>query len=264
MLTGKSLLFGGSPLRPEATGYGLVYIAKIAIEKQFENTSLEGARCAISGSGNVAQYAAEKLMELKARVVTMSDSNGVLVFRDGMTKEDWEVIVKAKQVNRSRLSDVAASVSGDYIPNRSPWDLDVVPIDYAFPCATQNEVDAHGAQRLVSRGVKGVFEGANLPTTLEGQSVLRNHHPEVIYIPGKAANAGGVGVSGFEMSQNAQRLTWTRTEVDHKLQELMANIYDQMKQYRGNEDGGGTLEKGANKAAFLKVAKAMEELGWVY
>lgn len=260
VLTGKSPLFGGSPLRPEATGYGLVYIAEIAVEKRFGRT-LEGARCAVSGSGNVAQYAAEKLMELNAKVVTVSDSNGVLVFENGMTKEDLETVVRAKQVERSGLSHIANSVSGEYFPGRTPWDLDEISVDLAFPCATQNEITGDGARSLLSRGVLGVFEGANLPTDLEGQEALRG--AGTLYVPGKAANAGGVGVSGFEMSQNAQRLTWTREEVDERLRRLMADIYDRMEENRGAKEDG-TLEAGANRAGFLKVARAMEELGWVY
>lgn len=259
VLTGKSILFGGSPLRPEATGYGLVYIANIAIERN--GKSLIGANCAVSGSGNVAQYAAKKLMEFDARVVTMSDSGGVLVFKDGMTTEDWKVIVKAKQVDRSRLSEIAEEITGVYVSNSSPWTHADVPIEYAFPCATQNEITEEGAKMLISKHVSGVFEGANLPTTLAGQNIIREH-PSVLYIPGKASNAGGVGVSGFEMSQNAQRLTWKAEEVDKKLKDLMAYIYEQMEDSK--DDVSGTLEQGANRAGFLKVAQAMEQLGWVF
>lgn len=258
VLTGKSLLFGGSYIRPEATGYGLVYISKIAIERQL-GRSLEGARCAVSGSGNVAQYAAQKLMQLGAKVITMSDSNGVLIFDDGMTEEDWREIIDAKQVKRARLHSIEDKVSGRYVANETPWSVDGLKVDFAYPCATQNEVTKDGADRLIKNGVVGLFEGANLPTNMEAQQVLRDHADSCpLYIPGKASNAGGVGVSGFEMSQNAQRLQWKPDEVDEKLQELMSNIYDQM------ISAGDTLEKGANRAGFIKVAQAMKELGSVW
>jgi len=261
VLTGKSMLFGGSPFRPEATGYGLIYITKIAVEKRLGRT-LEGSCCAVSGSGNVAQFAAKKLMEFGAKVMTFSDSNGVLVFDDGMTEDDWDSIVEAKNVHRMRLRDIEDKVTGRYIPNESPWTLtdDTTPFHLAFPCATQNEIDGKGAELLLSKGVLGVFEGANLPTTIKGQEVFRSR-PDVIYIPGKAANAGGVGVSGLEMAQNAQRLQWEPEEVDDKLQKMMGEIYEQMEAASGE---GGTLEEGANRAGFLKVTRAMEELGWLY
>lgn len=257
VLTGKSLLFGGSPFRPEATGFGLVYISKIAIEKQL-GRSLEGARCAVSGSGNVAQYAAKKLIEFGAHVVTVSDSNGVLVFDGGMTEADLESVIEAKQVRRARLYSIEKNVTGKYIPRESPWTLENSQYDFAFPCATQNEIDGEAAKHLIENGAKGFFEGANLPTTLEGQKVIREKG--ILYIPGKASNAGGVGVSGFEMSQNAQRLQWNPEDVNNKLQDMMASIYDQMV----SSARGGTLEEGANRAGFLKVVQAMRELGSVY
>jgi glutamate dehydrogenase (NADP+) len=252
VLTGKSILFGGSPLRPEATGYGLVYMTKLAVEKK-SHRSMEGLRCAVSGSGNVAQYAAKKLLELGAKVLTLSDSNGVLFFEDGMTAEDLDKIMELKNAIRGRLYE--GELPGQYFANKSPWQLDV-PFDVALPCATQNEIDEDGAKLLVKNGVLAVCEGANLPTNLKAQEVLRNT-PNLLYLPGKASNAGGVGVSGLEMSQNAQRLTWTEEEVDQKLQGMMSNIFQQI-------DGvGGTLEEGANRAGFIKVATAMKELGWV-
>lgn len=257
VLTGKSLNFGGSPLRPEATGYGLVYMTKLAVEKKL-NRSLEGMRCAVSGSGNVAQFASEKLLELGAKVVTVSDSNGVLVFDDGMTKDDLKVVVECKNVKRGRLRSLDGKVSGRYVDGESPWSLEL-KCDLALPCATQNEIDGDAAKRLVKNGVLGVLEGANLPTNIDGQNVIRDN-PDIIYVPGKASNAGGVGVSGLEMSQNAQRLTWTREEVDEKLQAMMASIMEQMTSASGEN---GTLEEGANRAGFLKVAEAMKELGWV-
>ena len=258
VLTGKSILTGGSHIRPEATGYGVVYITKLAIEKR-HNRSLEGMRCVVSGSGNVWMYCAEKLMGYGAKVMTASDSNGVLFFEDGMTKEDWDIVTECKQVQRGRLSSLEGKVSGQYMAGKSPWSLDI-PFELALPCATQNEIQKEAAERLVKNGVLALVEGANLPTSLDAQDVIREN-PRVIYIPGKASNAGGVAVSGMEMSQNAQRLTWTREEVDEKLQNTMSSIYKQMEDAAGD---GGTLEQGANRAGFLKVAQAMKELGWIY
>jgi glutamate dehydrogenase (NADP+) len=260
VLTGKSVVIGGSHIRPEATGFGLVYMAQIALQRRQQ--SLSGMRCAVSGSGNVAQYACRKLLDLGAKVQTVSDSSGVLQFEEGMTEDDWKAIMECKNVKRGRLAslvDGIPKVSGTYIPGKSPWLLDRVSFDVALPCATQNEIDEEGARRLVRNGVVAVVEGANLPTTIQGQEVLRQEN--VLYIPGKASNAGGVGVSGLEMSQNAQRLTWKPEEVDRKLQEMMTDIYEQMSQV---ESAGGTLEQGANSAGFLKVAQAMKELGWIY
>lgn len=257
ILTGKSLLFGGSEIRPEATGYGLVYITKIAVEKKL-GRSLEGMRCAVSGSGNVAQYASELLMKFKAKVMSVSDSNGVLIFENGMTEADLKAIMDCKNVQRARLSSLESKVSGKYLPGETPWSVDI-KYDLALPCATQNEIRKEGAELLVKNGVLGVLEGANLPTDMESQEIFRE--AKIIYAPGKAANAGGVGVSGLEMSQNAQHLSWKREEVDQKLQDMMSTIYDHMAE---SESSGGTLEQGANRAGFLKVANAMKELGWFY
>jgi glutamate dehydrogenase (NADP+) len=257
VLTGKNILTGGSPLRPEATGYGLVYIAEIAMKDKLDR-SLKGMRCAVSGSGNVAQYASQKLMQLGAKVITMSDSNGVLVFDDGMTEKDWDTIIDCKQVKRGRLSSLDGDVSGRYVANETPWSVNV-KYDFAFPCATQNELDEDGVALLIKNGVLGIFEGANLPTHTKGQDLIRENG-KVMYIPGKASNAGGVGVSGLEMSQNAQHLTWTEEEVDEKLQSMMGNIYKQMQ----SAGKGDSLEAGANRAGFLKVAKAMKDLGFIW
>jgi len=257
VLTGKSPLFGGSPFRPEATGYGLVYITKLAFEKKL-NRSLKGLRCAVSGSGNVAQFASKKLLEFGAKVMTLSDSNGVIYFEDGMNEEDFDIIAECKNVKRDRLSSLAGKVSGRYIDGQTPWRLDV-NFDVALPCATQNEIDGDAAKLLLKNGLLCVGEGANLPTTLQGQEVIRSK-PEIIYLPSKAANAGGVGVSGFEMSQNAQKLTWEPHEVDRRLKAMMADIYRLMEDAAGS---GGTLEEGANRAGFIKVASAMKELGWI-
>lgn len=263
ILTGKPISIGGSFYRPEATGYGLVYIAKLAIEDKLK-TTLKNKKCAISGSGNVAQYAADKLIQLGAKVITLSDSSGVLVFPNGMTKDDWETIIQAKQFDRLRLSQIEENVSGYYVPDTSPWSLppnNELCYDFAFPCATQNEIDKDAALTLIEkRQIRGIFEGANIPLSLQAQSCLRDHKNEVIYIPGKASNAGGVGVSGFEMSQNAQKLVWDSETVDEKLQSLMKHIY---KQLVDSADIDGTLEIGANQAGFLKLVQALDDLGWL-
>lgn len=258
ILTGKSLNFGGSPLRPEATGYGLVYMTKLVVESRLERP-LEGMRCAVSGSGNVAQFAAKKLLEFGAKVITMSDSNGVLVFENGMTESDLEMVMECKNSQRGRLKSLDGKVSGKYTAKETPWSLDV-KYDLALPCATQNEISEDNAKLLIKNGVVGVIEGANMPTSFRAQEVFRSES-SIVYVPGKAANAGGVGVSGLEMSQNAQRLTWKPEEVDQKLKDMMENIYHQLEESSGPD---GTLEQGANRAGFLKVATAMKELGWIY
>jgi glutamate dehydrogenase (NADP+) len=259
VLTGKSMTLGGSHLRPEATGYGLVYMSEIALQHQYQR-SLQGVRCAISGSGNVAQFTAKKLLELGAVVVTVSDSNGVLVFENGMTRQDWEAVMECKNVQRGRLSSLQDR--GRYIPGASPWTLlPDVSYDIALPCATQNEITADYAERFVTYGIKGVLEGANLPTDIQAQQILRQ--AGILYIPGKASNAGGVGVSGLEMSQNAQLWTWSPGDVDQKLRDMMRHIYDQMTGEQSDHHCT-SLEQGANRAAFKKVTKAMQELGWLF
>jgi glutamate dehydrogenase (NADP+) len=242
-------------------------MTQLALEKQIHR-SLMDVRCAISGSGNVAQYAAQKLIQLGAKVVAMSDSNGVLVFDNGMTIDNLEVVMECKNKRRGRLSSIADCVEGRFIPGKSPWSLlSDLTYDIALPCATQNEILAEHARHMVSNGVIGVLEGANLPTNLEAQEILRQ--AGILYIPGKASNAGGVGVSGFEMSQNAQRLIWSSHDVDEKLQDMMSNIYEQMadQQRKSMSDETNvccTLEQGANRAGFLKVANAMKDLGWLF
>jgi len=257
ILTGKGALWGGSPFRPEATGYGLVYIMKIAVEKGL-GKSMEGMRCALSGSGNVCQYAAQKCIEFGAKVISVSDSNGCVVFEDGMTTEQLATMIDCKEVKRARLSTLGEGF-GTYHAGESPWSLEDLKVDLALPCATQNEINGEAAARLVKNGVVGVGEGANLPTDMDGQNAFRA--AGVIYIPGKAANAGGVGVSGLEMAQNAQRLTWKPEEVDTRLKDMMAYIYQQMEDHAPK---GGTLEQGANIAGFIKVVQGMKELGWFY
>ena len=279
VLTGKpSLLLEGSALRPEATGYGLVYIAEHAIKKQLNGRTFEGARCAISGSGNVAQYTAQKLIELGAIVVSMSDSDGTLVFEHsvhGMHKEDLQVILKAKQGDPSiRLweleKDLVAHASEGslrYVPNVSPWTYPELDFEFAFPCATQNEINEDAAQLIMKKNasLRGIFEGANMPLTPTAQSLIRRHSNTIIYLPGKAANAGGVIVSGFEMTQNSSRVQWSAADVDDRLRKVMIDIYEQMEEYSTVEKyGGGTLEDGANRAAFVKITAALKELGWIY
>lgn len=200
-----------------------------------------------------------RLIELGAKVITINDSTGVLVFENGMSADDLTIIEECKNKKRARLSTIADRVSGKYIAGKSPWSIDV-KYDIALPCATQNEIKEDGAKRLVANGVMAVLEGANLPTNMEAQQVLRAAN--VLYVPGKATNAGGVGVSGLEMSQNAQRLTWKPETVDNMLQEMMSDIYDQME--AAVPKSGGTLEAGANRAGFLKVVEALGELGWFY
>ena len=259
VLTGKPRLLGGSDFRTEATGYGLIYIANIALAKR--GGTLKGARCAVSGSGNVAQYTAKKLIDFGAKVISMSDSNGSIIFDNGMTEAEWKVIIDAKQAKRARLSSLFVSqTSGEYVPNHSPWKIRDLKLDYAFPCATQNEINGQAAQRLVQNGAKGVFEGANLPTTTDGQKQFRDS--KIIYIPGKAANAGGVATSGFEMAQNAQRLHWEGADIDERLKRTMLSIYNQIDTI--TVGGECTLEEGANRVGFLKVAEAMKSLGWVW
>mmetsp|Transcript_13422 Transcript_13422/g.20368 ORF Transcript_13422/g.20368 Transcript_13422/m.20368 type:complete len:372 (+) Transcript_13422:540-1655(+) len=257
-LTGKPTALSGSQLRIEATGFGLIYIANFAIEKY--GSTLSDSRCMLSGSGNVSQYAAKKLIELGAKVITLSDSNGVLLFEHGMTRRDWDEIIEIKQVNRGRLSSFSLDKGRErrckYIPKHSPWNMQSIQCDYAFPCATQNEIDENGAKTLIRNGVKGLFEGANLPTTLEAQRIIQQ--AKIIFIPGIAANAGGVSVSGLEMSQNSQCLQWTEEEVDEHLKRIMMDIY------RKIDQSNGSLASGAHRSAFLSVAHAMKDLGWVF
>ena len=256
VLTGKGLTYGGSLARTEATGYGLLYFLEEMLKDN--KKTMANRTMVISGSGNVAIYAVEKAQQMGANVVAMSDSNGVLVFDNGMTQADWDIIVDCKQLKRGRLSSLQDKVSGRYVANETPWSVDV-KYDLALPCATQNELNEDGVALLIKNGVVGIFEGANLPTHIKGQDLIRGNS-EIIYVPGKASNAGGVGVSGLEMAQNAQHLTWTETEVDDKLQVMMANIYKQMQDAAGK---GGSLEAGANRAGFLKVAEAIKHLGWI-
>ena len=255
VLTGKGISYGGSLIRPEATGYGCVYFAEQMLKQR--NDSFEGKRVAISGSGNVAQYAAQKVLELGAKVISVSDSGGTLYYPDGMTEAQWETLMTLKNEQRGRLE----SLHGDgceFIAGQRPWYL---PCDIALPCATQNELDADDARHLIENGCIAVAEGANMPSTLEAVDLLQEHR--ILFAPGKAANAGGVAVSGLEMSQNAMRLHWTAGEVDEKLHCIMQSIHAACERYGREEDGHINYVKGANIAGFVKVADAMLAQGVV-
>ncbi|MBQ8571583.1 MAG: NADP-specific glutamate dehydrogenase [Kiritimatiellae bacterium] len=250
VLTGKGLTFGGSLIRPEATGYGCVYFAQNMLAVKGED--LAGRTCLVSGSGNVAQYAVEKLIELGAKPVSMSDSNGTIYDKDGITKEKLEWIKELKQVRRGRISEYATEFGAEYLEGKRPW---YIPCDAAFPCATQNEINVDEAKALVANGAKLVCEGANMPTCPEGIAAFQAGG--LLYAPGKASNAGGVATSGLEMSQNSLRLSWSREEVDARLKGIMKSIHDNA--YNASEQFGqkGNYVMGANIAGFVKVADAM-------
>ena len=249
VFTGKGLSFGGSLIRPEATGYGLLYFVEAMLKAQ--NTKLEGMSVAVSGSGNVAQYAIEKAIAMGAKVVTASDSAGVVYDPEGFTTEKLAKLMEIKNIKRARISDYAHAMNLEYIKDGSPWQFKV---DVALPCATQNELDLAHANALIENGVKVVAEGANMPTSADAIAAL--HQAKVLFAPGKASNAGGVATSGLEMSQNAQRLSWTQEEVDEKLKSIMVSIHDACEAY-GKQNNHVNYEQGANIAGFVKVADAM-------
>ena len=250
VFTGKGLAFGGSLIRPEATGYGTVYFAEEMLKQQ--GMSFDGLRVSVSGSGNVAQYAVEKAMALGAKVVTVSDSSGTIVDEDGFTSEKLAELMEVKNHLYGRVSDYAQRVKANFQPGVTPWH---VPVDVALPCATQNELTGSDAQTLVRNGVKCVAEGANMPSTLDAIRVFEESR--VLYAPGKASNAGGVATSGLEMSQNAMRLSWPREEVDARLLGIMHSIHEACAQYGRRPDGSVSYVDGANVAGFVKVADAM-------
>jgi glutamate dehydrogenase (NADP+) len=255
--TGKGLDFGGSPLRPEATGYGTVYFASEMLKTRGE--SFKGKTVAISGSGNVAQYAVEKALEMGAKVVTLSDSNGTIYDREGITVEKLEYVKVLKNAIRGRIKEYAEKYpSAEYWPNERPWK---VKADIALPCATQNELNGDDAQTLVSNGCFCVAEGANMPSTPEAIKVFLDN--KILYGPGKAANAGGVAVSGLEMSQNSMRLQWTKEEVDAKLKSIMTNIHASCVKNGKDADGFVNYVNGANISGFIKVANSMLAQGLV-
>lgn len=249
--TGKGNDFGGSLMRPEATGYGNVYFLLNMLATR--NISLEGKRVAVSGAGNVALYTADKLISLGAKVVSLSDSNGTIVIPDGLTREQFERIFDLKTLYRGRLSELEGESWCTYHAGQRPWRI--VDCDIAMPSATQNELDGEDARILLEQGCIAVSEGANMPSTPE--AVHRFIDAKILYAPGKASNAGGVSVSGLEMAQNSQRLHWTAKEVDDKLKEIMADIHAQCVRYGKDDSGFVNYVKGANTAGFMKVARAM-------
>ena len=250
VFTGKGLSFGGSLIRPESTGYGTVYFANAMLEHA--GRDFKGLRVSVSGSGNVAQYAIEKLMQLGAKPITCSDSSGTVIDEAGFTPEKLALLMEIKNHYYGRVAEYAERVGASFEPNVRPWH---VPVDVALPCATQNELDANDAATLVKNGVIAVAEGANMPSTAEAVKIFE--HNGVLYAPGKASNAGGVATSGLEMSQNAMRLSWTRDEVDARLKEIMLGIHAACLKYGEREDGSVSYADGANVAGFVKVAEAM-------
>ena len=262
VLTGKALNWGGSLIRPEATGYGCVYFAQNMLATRGDDVS--GKVCTVSGSGNVAQYLVEKLNQLGAKVVTMSDSNGTIYDPAGIDAEKLAWVMELKNVRRGRMREYADKFTGSrYMEGQRPWN---VPCDCAFPCATQNEINGADAETLVKNGCKLVAEGANMPTDLDGINVYLNSR--ILYGPAKAANAGGVAVSGLEMAQNSQRLDWTSEQVDAKLFDIMRSIHENAYKHAREYSKDCTADftnyvVGANIAGFVKVADAMIDQGLV-
>jgi len=257
VLTGKGASWGGSLIRPEATGYGTVYFAENMLKTKED--SFKGKTVVISGSGNVAQYAAEKSIELGAKVVTLSDSAGYIYDEDGIDAEKLAFVMNLKNKQRGRISEyIKKYSSAQYYEGQRPWS---VKCDIALPCATQNELSGDEAQMLIENGCMCVSEGANMPSTPEAMHTFQK--AGILFAPGKASNAGGVATSGLEMSQNSLRLSWTRKEVDEKLQDIMEDIHNSCMQYGKKEDGSIDYVKGANIAGFVKVADAMLAQGVV-
>ena len=258
VLTGKGLEFGGSLIRPEATGYGNVYFLRAMLRTKGE--SIEGKKVLISGAGNVAQYCAEKVLQLGGKVMTMSDSDGYIYDPDGIDREKLDYIMELKNVYRGRIREyVEEYPTAKYVGDGAkPW---FEKADIACPCATQNELNEEAAKALVANGVIAVAEGANMPSTPEAIRVFQE--AKILYSPGKASNAGGVSVSGLEMSQNSERLSWSSEEVDQKLLWIMENIHENCVKYGTEPDGYVNYVKGANVAGFMKVAKAMMAQGLV-
>lgn len=254
--TGKGINWGGSLIRPEATGYGSVYFAEEMLKSR--NDSIKGKTCLISGSGNVAQYTAEKLIELGARPITLSDSSGFIHDAKGIDSKKLDYVKELKNVNRGRIKEYAKKYGVKYYEGKRPWGI---KCDAAFPSATQNEIDAKDAQTLLDNGCFVVTEGANMPTVSDG--VKKFLDAKILYAPGKAANAGGVSVSGLEMSQNSLRLSWKREEVDNRLRDIMRAIHEAVSKAAKDYDCAGNYVIGANISGFKKVADAMLEQGLV-
>ncbi|PKQ41155.1 NADP-specific glutamate dehydrogenase [Pseudomonas sp. YY-1] len=255
VLTGKGLSYGGSLIRPEATGYGCVYFAQEMLKRI--GRGFEGQRVAVSGSGNVAQYAAQKVMELGGRVISLSDSEGTLYAEGGLSDQQWQYLMELKNVRRGRLREMAEHYGLQFLAGQRPWGL---ACDIALPCATQNELDGEDARALLKNGCICVAEGANMPSTLEAVDLFVE--AGICYAPGKASNAGGVATSGLEMSQNAMRLHWSAGEVDERLHGIMQNIHHACV-HHGEENGRINYVKGANIAGFVKVADAILAQGVV-
>jgi glutamate dehydrogenase (NADP+) len=255
-LTGKGLTFGGSLVRTEATGYGTIYFTENMLNHI--DDSIEGKTCVVSGSGNVATYAAEKIRHLGGKCVTLSDSGGFIHDPDGIDEEKLAWVIDLKTKRRGRISEYAEKFGCEYHEGKKPWG---VPCDAAFPCATQNEIDETDAKTLLANGCKIVAEGANMPSTLEAAHQFMK--ARILYAPSKAANAGGVAVSGLEQSQNALRISWSHEEVDERLKGIMQDIHKQCLKY--GAEGGGFVDyvKGANIAGFVKVADSMVAYGVV-
>lgn len=257
VLTGKGMTWGGSLIRPEATGYGTVYFAENMLKTK--NDSFEGKIVVISGSGNVAQYAAEKSIQLGAKVVTLSDSSGYIYDEDGIDEKKLKFVMHLKNEKRGRISEyVKEYPSAKFTKGKTPWQEQC---DIALPCATQNELDGDDAKALLSNGCMCVSEGANMPSTKK--AIAEFHKAKILFAPGKASNAGGVATSGLEMTQNSLRYKWTREEVDKKLREIMEDIHDSCTEYGKDDDGYIDYVKGANIAGFVKVADAMLAQGVV-
>ena len=257
ILTGKGIEYGGSLIRTEATGYGVVYFSKEVLE--VNGQSLEGKTCTVSGSGNVAQYTVEKLLDLGAKPITLSDSGGFIHDPNGIDREKLEFVKDLKNKKRGRISEyVDTYKNAQFTASVNPW---IIPCDLAYPCATQNELHLEDAKLLVKHGCKGIFEGANMPSTPDAIEYFKKH--KVMFSPGKASNAGGVATSGLEMSQNSQRLHWTREEVDAKLKQIMQKIHQNCVNYGRVSDDYVDYVKGANLAGFVKAADAMLDQGHV-
>ena len=256
-LTGKGLGWGGSLLRPEATGYGLCYFASQMLETR--GLSFEGMKVNISGAGNVAQYAAQKAMRLGAKVQTLSDSDGFIYDPEGLTEEKMAYVFELKNIRRGRIKEYAQKYPGaTYYPGERPWRI---PCDIALPCATQNEIEKADAENIVGGGAVCVAEGANMPTTPQAIRIIQG--AGLLYSPGKASNAGGVATSGLEMSQNSMRVHWRAEEVDEQLRRIMQDIHAACVKYGTEPDGTVNYVKGANIAGFIKVAGAMTDQGLV-
>lgn len=254
ILTGKGLEFGGSSIRPEATGYGAVYFLNNMLKTR--NIDIKGKTVLVSGAGNVAQYSIEKLIQLGAKPVTCSDSDGYIYDPDGIDEEKLAYIMELKNIERGRISEYAEKYGVKYVAGAKPW---YEKADLAMPCATQNEINEEAAKAMVANGVLAICEGANMPTTPEAIKVIQD--AKLLYSPGKASNAGGVAVSGLEMTQNSERLHWSREDVDAKLHDIMDDIHQNCVKYGTQPDGYINYVKGANVAGFIKVAKAMMAQG---